>query len=265
MLMSKQLLMCRPDYFDIEYEINPWMDKSIPVDRALARDQWQKLYDLYQKLGYRIELVRPVEHLPDMVFTANGGLVIDGKVMLPKFRYPERQPETEHFKHWFESAGYETQTPDSDFEGEGDALVCGDLILAGYGFRSDLASHAELDHYFDKTVVSLKLVNPYFYHLDTCLAVLDDHTVAYYPDAFDADSQREIELLVPRTIKAGEQDAMAFGLNAVSDGHNIVMSLAALNLMHQLQELGYHVWPTPLSEFRKSGGGTKCLTLELRH
>ena len=256
--------MCPPDHFSIEYEINPWMKTSDQVDPAAAAKEWQSLAYIYRSLKFEVETIKPAAGLPDMVFTANGGLVIGGKVMLPRFKYPERQPETGQFKDWFEAAGFEVKLPRHDFEGEGDALVCGDLIMAGWGFRSDPAAHAELDTYFDETVVSLHLTDDRFYHLDTALAVLDHSTIAYYPGAFDANSRRQLELLIPRTIKATEAEAEGFGLNLVSDGHNVVMSDRAQTLAKQIEALGYKVHTTPIKEFQKSGGGVKCLTLELR-
>ncbi len=268
-LMEKNILMCKPDFFGIEYEINPWMHTEIQADGAKARDQWQKLHNIYQQLDYQIELVDPVQNLPDMVFTANGGLVIDSKVMLPRFKCAERQPETKHFEDWFRSAakrlGFTAiNMPESAFEGEGDALLCGDVILAGWGFRSDKESHQEVEQYFQKPVVSLHLVNPNFYHLDTALAILDDQTVAYYPGAFDEESQQAIESSIPRTIKTNLEDAKGFGLNAMSDGQNVVLSDKAPGLVEQLEEAGFTAYPTPITEFRKSGGGVKCLTLALK-
>ena len=261
---KKHFLMCPPDYFDIEYEINPWMDKTNPVKAEVASAQWHALYDLYEKLGYELKLIRPEPGLPDMVFTANGGLVINGRDMLPRFKYRERQPETALFANWFAANGLETRLPDHDFEGEGDALVCGEYILAGWGFRSDRESHAELRDYFDRPVISLHLINPNFYHLDTALAILDAKTVAYYPGAFDESSQRALELAVPNIIRATASDAEGFGLNAVSNGHDVVISDRAKHLGETLEKAGFRVHLTPITEFRKSGGGVKCLTLELR-
>lgn len=260
-----RILMCKPTFFDVEYEINAWMHKSNPVDRQAAAKQWEDLHSKYLELGFDIELIEPVEHLPDMVFTANGALVIDGKVALPRFRFPERQPETEHFRKWFESNNFsELLMPDNDFEGEGDALVFGDKILAGWGFRSDRDSHAELSQFFDRKVVSLHLINQHFYHVDTCLAILDNHTLAYFPDAFDEEAQALVHEVAERVIEVNEDDAKAFGLNAMSDGKNVVCSDRATGFHKQLEEAGFNPIPTPISEFQKSGGGVKCMTLSLR-
>lgn len=257
--------MCSPTYFDVEYAINPWMHLGEHPDLELAQQEWRNLNRIYRELEFDIEQNDPVNHLPDMVFTANGGLVIDGKVMLPRFKYKERRPETEHFKRWFEQNGYlNVKMPEHIFEGEGDALVCNGLILAGYGFRSDLKAHAELSVFFDKKVISLNLVNPLFYHLDTALTVLDSETVMFWPGAFDQESRFKIQGAIPNVIEASEADAMAFGLNAVSDGHNVVMSAKAKELIAVLKKRGFNPIGTDISEFQKSGGGIKCLTLELR-
>jgi N-dimethylarginine dimethylaminohydrolase len=263
--MPKRLLMCPTDYFDIEYEINPWMKTQNQVDTALAKLQWQQIYDIYYRLGHQVELVDPVKGLPDMIFTANGGLVIDGKVMLPRFRHPQRQPETAHFKAWFEANGYtKVAMPQHDFEGEGDCLLAGRTLFAGHGFRSDQASHAELADFFSLKVVSLKLVDPYFYHLDTCFHPLSADVVMFLPAAFDAPSQAAIRNHFKTVIEADARDGAAYGLNAYSDGRNVVLSNRATGLIEQLKHNGFNPIAAPITEFQKSGGGVKCITLELR-
>jgi len=263
---KKTILMCAPEFFDIEYEINPWMDTDNRVDTKLAGSQWQKLYKTYtETLGWDVQLIDPVKNLPDMVFTANGALVIDGKVALPRFRYTERQPETEYFRRWFESAGYrDIFLPHNDFEGEGDALVWNGLIFAGLGLRSAKASHHELAEFFSKKVIGLELKDARFYHLDTCLTIVNDNTVALWPKAFSEESLAKIHELVPNVIEATDEDALVYGLNAMSDGNNIVIPEGAHGLIRQYEENGMTVLSTPITEFQKSGGGVKCLTLELR-
>ncbi len=265
--MSKTILMCAPTYFDIEYEINPWMDTQNRVDTKLAGRQWQKLHHTYtETLGWDVQLIDPVKKLPDMVFTANGALVIDGKVALPRFRYPERQPETEVFKKWFEEAGYkDIFLPVNDFEGEGDALVWNDIVFAGYGFRSDKASHAELADFFGKGIIDIQLVDERFYHLDTCLTIVSQDTVALWPKAFSEESLKKIHDTVPNVIEASDEDALVYGLNAMSDGNNIVIPEGAHTLIQAYRNRGMTVHTTPITEFQKSGGGVKCLTLELRN
>ena len=258
-------MMCSPLYFDIEYEINPWMHTDNQVQKDLANQQWLQLNSIYGQLGWKVEHIDPIEHLPDMVFTANGALVINHKVALPTFRAPDRQPETAHFKQWFVERGYtEFLEPKYDFEGEGDALVWNDIIFAGYPWRTDRPSHAELAEFFEAKVVSLQLADGRFYHLDTCLTIVDEQTVTVWPPAFTAESLKLIRDIVPNVLEATEQDALAYGLNAMSDGKNIVLSDKATSLIDIYRQKGLNVFPTPISEFQKSGGGVKCLTLELR-
>lgn len=260
-----KILMCRPTYFEVAYSINAWMDTSNPVDPKLAMVQWRMLREKYEQLGFEIEEIEPVKGLPDMVFTANGALVIDGRVALPRFRYAERQPETAHFRKWFEQAGYkDIFLPKYNFEGEGDALVLDGKILAGWGFRSDLESHAELAEFFDREIVSLHLVNDRFYHIDTCLSVLSERAIAFYPGAFDEESVAKLRRLVPLAIEVGQEDAEAFGINSMSDSNHVVCSDRARGFHQQLLEAGFTPLPTPIGEFQKSGGGVKCLTLPLR-
>ncbi|MDO9598620.1 MAG: arginine deiminase family protein [Azoarcus sp.] len=264
--MPKKILMCSPEFFDIEYEINPWMHVGNPVQPDLARQQWQLLYDIYTKrLGWEVSLIEPVSGLPDMVFTANGGLVVGDRVALPKFRQPERQGETAHFERWFQQRGFtDIWQPTHDFEGEGDALLWNRVLFAGYPWRTDRPAHAELERFFGLSVVSLQLTDARFYHLDTALAVIDERTVALYPKAFSADSLERVRSIVPTVIEATDEDAVAYGLNSLSDGHSVVISDRATNLISIYRQRGLDVHPTPIGEFQKSGGGVKCLSLELR-
>lgn len=265
--MPMSIVMCSPDYFDIEYEINPWMHKDNQVVPELAHQQWDNLKSIYSdKFGWDVKLIGPVEKLPDMVFTANGALVIDGKVALPTFRSPDRQPETAYFRKWFEDNGYsEFLTPKYDFEGEGDALVWNDNIFIGYPWRSELPAHAEIADFFGKNVVSLQMTDARFYHLDTCLTIVNSQTIALWPEAFTKEALIKLHNLVPNIIEASLDDALAYGLNAMSDGNRIVLSDKATGLIDKYREMNLDVVPTPISEFQKSGGGVKCLTLELRN
>jgi len=264
--MTMQILMCPPTHFDVEYEINPWMHRDNPVDHSRARAQWQALHDIYtQRLGWTVHLLEPRPHLPDLVFTANGGLVIGGTVVLPCFRHPERQGETALFEAWFRANGFKSQPlPTHDFEGEGDALLWNDVLFAGYPWRSDKLSHQFLARSFGIEVVSLQLTDARFYHLDTALTVVNKTTVALYPRAFTPESLEQVRRLVPNVIMASDEDALAYGLNALSDGEHIVLSDRATGLIATYRKLGLEVWPTPIGEFQKSGGGVKCLSLELR-
>ena len=263
--MKKKLLMCPPTYFDIEYEINAWMHQSDQPGHAEATKQWRLLHDIYvDQLGWDVQLIDPVQGLPDMVFATDCCLMIGGRALLSSFRYPERRGETAHFEKWFREHGItELQKAKNFFEGGGDTMVCGDKIIAGYGFRSDQAAHAELSQFFDREVISLKIVDPYFYHLDTSLAVLSPDTVAYYPGAIDEDSQKRLKAGIPNLIEATLEEAKGFSLNAVSDGHTIITNSASPTLLDKYRQAGFNVIATPIGEFVKSGGGVKCLTLEL--
>ena len=257
--------MCPPDYFDIEYEINVWMHQNDQPSDETAHQQWQKLHDIYTKqLRWQVELITPVKGLPDMVFATDCCTIIDNKILLSNFRYPERQPETQQFEKWFREHGYTNIKKAANFfEGGGDNLLCGDKILAGHGFRSAAEAAEELQDFFGLEVVSLTIVDPRFYHLDTSLAVLSDDTVAYFPGAIDEASQKRLQAAVPNLIEATEKEAKGFGLNAVSDGHVIICSGESESLLQKYRQAGFEVIGTPILEFRKSGGGVKCLTLEL--
>lgn len=259
--------MCPPTYFDIEYEINVWMHQENQVTEETAQDQWDKLYKIYtEQLGWHVEIIDPVKGLPDMVFATDCCVMIDGKALLSSFRYPERQPETQHFKKWFAEHGYiNFKQAKNFFEGGGDNLICGKKILAGHGFRSAPEAAKELEDFFEKEVVPLKIVDPRFYHLDTSLAVLSDDTVASYLPALDQSSQQRLKAAIPNVIEATLEEAQGFGLNAVSDGRTVITSNESQSLLAKYEAAGFKVIGTPILEFRKSGGGVKCLTLDLDH
>lgn len=263
--VAKKILMCPPDYFDIEYEINPWMHQSDKPSRETARLQWQKLYDIYKKqLGWQVELITPIAGLPDMVFATDCCTIIGDKIMLSNFRYPQRQPETDHYEKWLRQNGYsQLKRAKNFFEGGGDTIIFGDKIIAGQGFRSTPDAHKELQDYFGREVISLKIVDPFFYHMDTSLSVIDDKTVAFYPGAIDEASQEKLHRAVPNLIEATLEEAKGFGLNAISDGNTIITSDESPGLLAKYRAAGFKVIGTPILEFRKSGGGVKCLTLEL--
>ncbi len=264
----KTVLMCRPEHFTVRYRINPWMEPANPTDTEVALRQWQTLYDTYRRLGYHIELIEPIPGLPDMVYAANGGFVLDGVAYGARFHYAERGPEGPAYAMWFAERGLEVVDPVSVNEGEGDFLKVGETIFAGTGFRSDAASHAELSRIYDREVVTLRLVDPSFYHLDTAFAVLDDAggpaSVAYLPRAFDGASRTLLEKRFPDAIHATDADAAVLGLNSFSDGRNVVIAARAETFARDLEARGYVPHGVDLSELLLGGGGVKCCTLELR-
>lgn len=269
----RRYLMCRPEHFTVSYSINPWMEPSRPTDTAKAVRQWQALHDAYIELGHEVELIDPVPGLPDMVYTANGGFIVDGRALGVRFRVDERRGEERPFMDWFAAHGFEVVEPTEVQEGEGDFLLVGDTILAGTGFRSVGDSHRELGRVFEREVVSLRLVDPRFYHLDTAITVLDPvqgpggverANIAYLPSAFDDDSRRELAERYPDAIQVSDADGAVFGLNAASDGLHVFVSPRATGFAAQLEERGYIPVPIDLSELLLGGGGIKCCTLELR-
>ena len=260
----RHFLMCEPQHFDVTYSINPWMAPERPTDTALAARQWQLLHDLYERLGHRVERIPARAGLPDMVFAANGATVVDGKVLAARFRHPERSDEGPAYANWLAEHGYPVHQARFVNEGEGDYLFTGVRILAGTGFRTDPRSHFQARQVFGRPVVSLRLVDPRFYHLDTALAVLDHDEIMYYPAAFSARSRATLRRLYPDAILASDADAEVFGLNAVSDGRNVVLAERATGLAGQLRERGFVPIGVDLSELMKSGGSAKCCTLELR-
>ncbi|MEV0911262.1 dimethylargininase [Streptomyces hokutonensis] len=262
--VPRRLLMCRPQYFEVNYCINPWMDPAKPVDTALALVQWERLRETYQLLGHTVEVIDPLPGLPDMVYAANGATVFDGKVLGARFRHLERTAEGPAYLEWFARNGFaDVLWPEHINEGAGDYLRIGGTILAGTGFRTDPRSHAEAQEFFGLPVVGLTLINPKHYHLDTALSVLSQDEIMYYPQAFTSGSQAVLRNMFPNAILASDQDAAVFGLNAYSDGMNVLLPEAATGLIGQLRDRGFNPLGVDLAELLKGGGSVKCCTLEL--
>jgi N-dimethylarginine dimethylaminohydrolase len=264
----RRYLMCPPEYFRVTYSINPWMDPGKPVDVRLALAQWEQLAERYRALGHTVHELTPRPELPDLVFAANGALALGGRVLGARFAHPQRYGEAAVHREWHLAHGCrEFREPEHVNEGEGDFAVTASCLLAGRGFRSSPLSHPEAQEFFGRPVIGLDLVDPRFYHLDTALCVLDDardDAVMYYPDAFSPGSQAVLARLFPDAVLADEADARALGLNAVSDGHHVVLPQAAQGLAARLRERGYEPVPVDLTELLKGGGSVKCVTAELR-
>ncbi len=261
-----RFLLCPPDYYRIEYEINPWMRKSCASITDLARQQWASLHFLLSKtLGITIEQVAPVQGLPDIVFTANAGLVVGKQFIGSRFRHEVRQGETVHYEAWFLTHQFTITIPPADlyFEGEGDALWVGETLFLGYGMRTDRAAQPWLMQQLNRSVIALELVDPRFYHLDTCFCPLDAERVLYYPSAFSLSAQRIIAELIPYPIPMEEADALRFGANAIVVKDHLVVNAGCVALTRTLEEEGFVVYPLDFSEFIKAGGSAKCLILKL--
>jgi len=262
---SPHLLMCSPDHYGIEYEINPWMRRSRRVDRDRAVRQWHGLRHRLEEAGARISYLEPRPGLPDLVFTANAALVYEDLAILSRFRHPERRLEEPIQRRWFAEHGfrvYTLHTP-SSFEGAGDALFCGDTLFAGYRIRSDVRAHQEVGAVLGCRVVLLELVDPRFYHLDTCFCPLAPGVAVYYPSAFDAYGRRVLHELIEEAIPIGPADAYRFACNAVVIGKTVIGATGCRGLHRILTVRGFTPHETPLKEFIKAGGSAKCLTLRL--
>lgn len=261
--------MCSPEYFAVEYAINPWMDVTTPVDPELAVKQWDRLRETLVGLGHDVHLLAPGPGLPDMVYAANGAFVVDGTAYGAQFKHQQRTAEAPVHRAFYETQGWRFIAPSETNEGEGDFAFLpeahGGLVLAGHGFRTELAAHAEAQEALGRPVVSLRLVDPRFYHLDVALASIDDTNIAYYPGAFSAASQRVLTQLFPDAVVADDEDALSFGLNLVSDGANVVLNSEATRLAGKLKAAGYTPVPVELTELKKGGGSVKCCVAELRH
>jgi N-dimethylarginine dimethylaminohydrolase len=269
-MRQRTYLMCPPEKYVVEYAINPWMDTTLPVDTALAIKQWTQLRDAVTDLGHTVHVLVPEDGLPDMVFAANGAFSVDGIVYGARFKYPQRMAEAAGHRAFYEARAHEWRfvAPTETNEGEGDFTFVpgahGGLILAGFGFRTEPDAHAEAQEVLGRPVISLRLVDPRFYHLDTALAALDDSNIIYYPAAFSPSAQAVLRQLFPDAVIATEEDALAFGLNLVSDGRNVFMNTESTALGRRLADLGFNPVLLDLAELKKGGGSVKCSMAELR-
>jgi N-dimethylarginine dimethylaminohydrolase len=263
--MTPCILMCPPDYYGIEYEINPWMSRSRGSETVKARNQWQALHDILRGLGVQVELMEPRQGLPDLVFTANAGLIFKNRFFSSRFRHEVRARETPFFDAWFGEHGFTVEhlPKGTYFEGAGDALFCGHTLFAGYRIRSDVQGHQYLGTVLGRQVLPLELVNPRFYHLDTCFCPLAPGEAIYFPGAFDSYGRKVLEAHIPRLLTVNEGEAHRFGCNAVVVGKTVVLNTGCEQLASDLAKWGYATVATELDEFLKAGGSAKCLTLRL--
>jgi len=264
----KTFLMCDPKYFDVSYVINPWMSENVgKVNHALAIRQWRQLYDTLAQHAH-IQLIPPIAGLPDMVFTANAGLVNDKKeVIVSAFRHAERQGESQHYQKFFTDAHYRLKHIAANiiFEGAGDALfdTQGELWF-GSGPRSDVAAIQEIAAALDVKINALELVDPRWYHLDTAFCPLSDGYALAYEKAFSADSVNTIQnKLGEKVIWVSDEDALNFACNAICLDHEVILYRASTELKAALKRYNFTVVEIDVSEFMKSGGSCKCMTLEI--
>ncbi|PYJ39311.1 MAG: amidinotransferase [Verrucomicrobia bacterium] len=259
----RELLLCPPDYYGIEYEINPWMSRARGAEAALVQKQWEQLHATLSKLDCKVHLIAPQPGLPDMVFTANAGLTVGRKFIPSNFRHKERAGEQPFFAKWMEQRSYEVRWLPENlyFEGEGDALFSGDVLFCGYKFRSDIQSHRAVADILGCLAISVELVDPRFYHLDTCFCPLPDGGAFWFPTAFDEYGQRTIREHVSDVIDVSSEEATHFSCNAVVLGRDIVLPEGAPQLVTKLEDRGYRCHALPMSEFIKAGGACKCLVM----
>lgn len=261
----KEVLMCNPLHYSISYTINPWM-KVGSENKNIAQMQWQKLCQTYFDLGIKVNLIDQQPNIPDMVFSTDQGIVKGKKVIISNFRFKERKGERKPYLEWFTSHGYELIfIPEKAyFEGNGECLFFGQKLLIGIGFRANMLTCKYLKKTLAVEVIPLELINPFFYHLDTALFVLNEEVVFYYPEAFSKKSQKVLKRLVPNLIPFNDFEANNFAANSVVTDHQVILNKTLPNFRNDLAKLGYKSIEVDISEFAKAGGGAHCLTNVLK-
>ncbi len=265
---TPKILMCPPDYFTVEYAINPWMKEAGPCDVDLAKRQWDDLYKaITQEAGAEVHLMEPVQGLPDLVFTANAAFVYGDQAIIAHYKFEERQGEEPHCEKWFSDHGFKTFTMPGGitFEGAGDALIWQDRVFAGYKTRTDIASHSLITAQTGLPVLSLELISQRFYHIDVCICPLYDGHFIYYPQAFDHYGRSVIEANIPKDklIPVSDEEAAHFACNTVAINDTVIFNQGSHRLADELKSRGFKVLQVDMSEFLKSGGSSKCLTLRI--
>lgn len=257
----KKILLCPPEHFQIQYQINPWMANKT-INRLRAKNQWLKLVDTCQRLNIQTDFIKPQRQLPDMVFAADQGLIKNHSVILANFRFQERKPETKIYRDWFKTQNFKIlQLPKNLYFEGGDALDLGNKIILGHGFRTSPKTSEAIANLFKTPVFGLKLIDPCFYHLDTCLFPLNEKTAFYYPPAFNQASQKKLINLFPRLIALPKKEAFDLAANSLNTDHQVITNQKANFFTKKLAQLGYRVYQVNVSEFIKSGGGIHCLTI----
>jgi N-dimethylarginine dimethylaminohydrolase len=264
---GRRYLLCPPSHFGVLYEINPWMHKEVAVDAELALSQWHELADSLQAAGAQTDTMDPVAGLPDLVFTANAGVVDGRRFVVSRFRHSERRSEARHDAQWFSKEGFEVHEIGAElgvcFEGAGDALPFGRGLLAGYRFRSDFVAHAAMARLLDVPVLSVELVDARFYHLDLTFCPLDRRRAIVTPHAWDRYGRAVVERLVPEPLVLDLDEALTFCANSVVVGNVVIMPSCPPRVGRILEDWGFEVCVSPVGEFLKAGGGVRCLTLAL--
>ena len=261
----KEVLMCNPLYFSVSYSINPWMiPGSANLDRA--KKQWGELVKTYKNLGITVKIIDQEPNLPDMVFSTDQGIIWNKEFFVSNFCHEQRRGERKPYLNWFESNGYKIRNIPNEvcFEGNGECVFFNGNLFVGVGFRANAKSCKYLHKALKIDVYPLELINPYFYHLDTALLVLDDKTAFYYQQAFSKKSQKLLQKKIPNLIPFSDEEVYKFAANSVVTDHTVIVQKDILSFNKTLRKLGYNAVSIDLSEFIKSGGAAHCLTQILK-
>jgi N-dimethylarginine dimethylaminohydrolase len=267
---GRRYLMCPPRHFGVLYEINPWMSREVSVDPDQALAQWEGLVATLEAAGAEVVVMEPEADVPDLVFTANAGVVNGGQFVPSHFRHPERRPETPINAAWFAKRGWRVDhlPAELDHEGAGDALPFTPedgrpVLLSGYSFRSDAGAATQLSTLLRCPVRPIQLVDPRLYHVDLTFCPLDSRRAIVGPLGWDAYGRKVVEALVPEPLVLSDDETLSFCANSVVVGTTIVMPAVPPRVGRQLEAWGFTVVGCKIDEFLKAGGGCRCLTLAL--
>lgn len=261
-----EILVCASDYFRIDYEINPWMSIENNSVKSEVLIQYRKLIDNFSKAGIQFHGIEPHQDFPDMVYTANLGFIDEKKFIKANFKHKERRGESKLAERYFNSQGYKVYSlPDKIFfEGEGDLLKTGDTYFLGWGKRTMKEAIPYFKDILDGELIDLELVDPYYYHLDTCFAPLNESTAVINPNSFTKKGLETLYKKFNTIIETSAEDNKVLACNMVINKKNVVVGEGVSNTFKStLAAHGFTVFETPMSQYIKGGGSVKCCCLTL--
>ena len=257
-------LATEPHHFTVCYRINPWMVPTVDGEAALA--QWKEVVAALERAGAQVEVCDDEPGLPDMAFTMNAGFVVGGRAVVSRFRHPQRRPEEPHWRARFEALGLEVvdlPVPDEVRFEAGDVFLVGDTLVGGYGFRSERAGLEALAEVFDRPLVAVRLIDDRFYHFDTCFCPLGGDRALVHLGAVAPDDRDRLLDVVPGALQLREDEALTFCANSAVVGDVVVTATCPPRVEAYLARHGFGIETVDVTEFHKSGGSVRCLTLPL--
>ncbi len=236
------------------------------VDPERTHEEFDNLKNIYKKIGLDVWIMDPEPGLPDMVYTANCGFVIDNLFIKANFRYQQRRKESDFAEKLFRQKKFKIATLPSNvyFEGQGDLFFRDGKFFAAYGRRTSKKAIGHLENILGEKIITFMVKkDPYFFHLDTCFAPLGKGKVIIHPASFSNDDIDKIKKNFRKVITVSKKDNPFFCCNIVATDDAVIVGKGmSKDIKRTLEKEGLKVFETPMNEYFKGGGSVKCTTLE---